>query len=144
MNWTSLGLILLIGLLFWGGWPLVAHASKITDPFVRGFLVNAVTAISFLPFLPKRMSVTIITSTGAKLLLIAGLLNFAGHLLFPKLQTTAGSQVSFYMTMIPGLVAFAAAVGGPIFYADPVTFPKVFFTLLIVIGIFGLAFTSLR
>ena len=142
MDTISLGLVLVIGLAFWGGWPLVAQASDIKDPLVRGFLVNAVTAIGFLPFLLGKMSGGVLNASGGSILIVAGLFNFAGHLLFPKLQTMAGSQVSIYMTMIPALVIAASAVGGPIFYADAVTIPKIFFTLIIVIGIIGLAYTS--
>lgn len=140
MNILSLGLILAIGLLFWGGWPLVANASSIKDPFVRGFLVNVVTTIGFLPFLPGRITAGVLNSTGGRILLVAGLLNFAGHSLFPRIQVVAGSQVSIYMTMIPALVVLASAIGGPLFYAEPVSLPKALFTLLIVIGVVGLAF----
>ncbi|MDP3770198.1 MAG: hypothetical protein Q8R40_04660 [bacterium] len=142
MNFITVTLILTIGLVFWGGWPLIAQGSKLTDPFVRGFLINVVTAIGFIPFLPGRISATTMASEGIGLLFLAGLFNFAGHALFPKLQTAAGSQISFYMAILPGLFVIANAVGGPIFYGDPITFLKVFFTLVIVAGIIGLTFTS--
>lgn len=144
MSFDSLVLVFVIGLVFWGGWPLVAHASSIKDPFVRGFLVNAVTAVGFLPFLPSRMTAGVLNSSGGRFLLAAGVLNLAGHILFPKLQTVAGSQASLYMTMIPAIVVIANAVGGPLFYDDPVTLPKTVFTLLIVVGIAGLTFASLK
>lgn len=145
MNIGSLFLALAIGLLFWGGWPIVANAAKgVTDPFVRAFLVNVVSAIGLLPFLPGRISASGLPAKGVLILLIGGLLNFLGHALFPRLQTAQGSHVSLYMCLIPALCILAAAVGGPIFYHDPVTVPKVLFTLLILIGAVGLAFTSLR
>ena len=46
--------------------------------------------------------------------------------------------------MIPALCALAGALGGPLFYADPITVPKTLFTTLIIIGVFGLAFTSMK
>ncbi|MEK7509204.1 MAG: hypothetical protein AAB605_00650 [Patescibacteria group bacterium] len=144
MDITSLALVALIGVVFWGGWPLVAQASDISDPFVRGFLLNAVTTIGFLPFLPGRISSATLVSTGAKYMLIAGCLNLAGHMLFPKLQTAAGTQISLYMTLMPALVIVTNAIGGPIFFGDPVTGPKIAFTAFIVIGVVGLAFTSLK
>ncbi len=142
MNTSTLVLVFSIGLIFWGGWPLIAQGSKLEDPFVRGFLVNAVVAIGFIPFLPGRISIGTITSTGFWLLLLAGAFNFAGHALFPQLQTMAGSQLSKYMVVISGLCVIASALGGPLFYGDAVTLPKTFFTLLILLGIIGLAFTS--
>lgn len=144
MSIASLFLVLAIGLIFWGSWPLVAQKSAIADPFVRGFLVNAVTAIGFLPFLHGKISTAVITSKGAWILVAAGIFNLIGHMLFPKLQTTAGNQISLYMTMIPALIIVANAVGGPIFYRDPITLSKTFFTLLIVAGVVGLALTSLK
>lgn len=144
MSFSALGLILVIGLLCFGGWPILANASNIRDPFVRGFLVNVVTALGFLPFLRERLTLEQITSKGGKILLVAGLMNMAGHILLPRLQTMPGSQLSLYMAMIPALCVIASVIGGPLFYHDPVTLPKVFFTLLIVIGIAGLAYTSLK
>lgn len=142
MSFSALGLVFLIGLLFFGGWPILANASNIKDPFVRGFLVNAVTALGFLPFLRGRLSFEHVTSSGGKILLIAGLLNMTGHILLPRLQTMPGSQLSLYMAMIPALCVVASIIGGPLFYHDPVTLPRMFFTMLILIGITGLAYTS--
>ena len=144
MDIASLALVALLGIVFLGSWPLVAQASDITDPFVRGFLLNIVTAIGFLPFLPGRISTVSFTSAGVRLMLIAGCLNLVGHMLFPKLQTAAGTQISLYMTLMPALVIVTSAVGGPIFFGDSVTAPKMVFTALIVIGIAGLAFTSMK
>lgn len=140
----SLGLVLVIGLVFWGSWPLIAQSSKVGDPIVRGFLVNVVTAIGFLPFLPGRLTKDVVFSSGGWLLLLCGVLNFAGHALYPRLQTAAGSQISFFGTMILGLAVVMGAVGGPVFYGDSVTVPKVIFTLFIIIGVVGLAVISLK
>lgn len=144
MNLTSFGLVLVIGLAFWGSWPLIGQSSKVSDPIVRGFLVNAVTAIGFLPFLPGRITKDAVFSSGGWLLILCGVLNFAGHALYPRLQTAAGSQLSFFGTMIAGLVVVMGAVGGPIFHGDSVTAPKVIFTLFIIVGVVGLAVISLK
>jgi drug/metabolite transporter (DMT)-like permease len=143
MSLLSLGLVLVIGLVCWGSWPLITKASDISDIFVRGFLVNMVTVVGFLPFLPGRISGAWLIG-GAGILLLAGVMNFAGHALFQKLQTIPGNQVSLYMGMIPGLVVLAGAIGGPIFYGEEMTVLKTLFTSLIVIGVAGLAFISLK
>jgi multidrug transporter EmrE-like cation transporter len=106
--------------------------------------VNIVTVVGFLPFLPGRISGAGLISGGAGILLLAGVMNFAGHALFQKLQTIPGNQVSLYMGMIPGLVVLAGAIGGPIFYGEEMTALKTLFTSLIVIGVAGLAFISLK
>ncbi len=144
MSLLSLGLVLVIGLVCWGSWPLITKASDISDLFVRGFLVNIVTVVGFLPFLPGRISGAGLISGGTGILLLAGVMNFAGHALFQKLQTIPGNQVSLYMGMIPGLVVLAGAIGGPIFYGEEITVLKTLFTSLIVIGVAGLAFISLK
>ena len=144
MNLVSLGLIIVIGLFFWGGWGMVAKSSDIGDPFVRGFLVNAITAIGFVPFLRGKLSTTVLNSRGAVILLAAGLLNFAGHALYPKLQTYAGNQISVYNTLISALCILAGITGGFLFYGESITPAKAIFALCILVGVVGLAFTSLQ
>lgn len=144
MDLNSLKLALIIGVLCWGSWPLIANASSISDPIIRGFLVSMVTTLGFVPFLPGRISFHTFASLGALILLIAGAFNFAGHWLFPKLQVTVrGGEISFYMPMILALCMLVSAVGGPLFFGDTVTWPKTFFTVWIMIGMIGLAFTAL-
>ena len=145
MNVSSLLLTLVIGLVLWGGWPMIANGAKdITDPFVRAFMVNVVTTVGLLPFVAGRISTATFASKGVWILILAGVCNGAGHLLFPQLQTAQGSQVSLYMSMIPALCIVAAAIGGPLFSGDAVSGTKVFFTAWILVGVVGLAITSLR
>lgn len=139
-----IGLIFVIGVFFWGGWPLLAQKSDVADPMVRGFLVNIVTALAFVPFLRGKMSWSTAWSTGGRILIAAGLLNFVGHALFPKLQTMAGSQISAYMPIILALCVTVSVVGGILFYQDQVTAPKLLFAALIVVGFLGLAFTAYK
>src|SRR3989344_447383 len=137
MDLASLKLALIIGIVCWGGWPLIAQASNLKDPLVRGFLISIVTTLSFVPFLPGRISLPTLASSGAVILLIGGVFNFAGHLLFPRLQITAGNQISFYIPIISALIVLVSAVAGPLFFGDSVTWLKTFFTLLIMIGVIG-------
>lgn len=142
MSIITLSSILFIGLIGYGGWPLIANFSALKDPFVRGFLVNAAVTAAFIPLLFGRMHISDVASAGGWILVIAGLVNFVGHVLFAKLQVMPGSQISVYATMIPALAVLTSAVGGPIFFGDAVTLSKVLFAVLIVVGIAGLAFTS--
>ena len=137
--------ILFIGLVGFGGWPLIANFSNLKDPFVRGFLVNATVAAAFIPFLFGRIKMSDVWSAGGLILIVAALANFVGHGLFAKLQVTPGSQISVYAVMIPALAVLVSAVGGPIlFVGDSVGLPKIMFTAMIIIGITGLAFLSLK
>jgi drug/metabolite transporter (DMT)-like permease len=140
--WYLVGLILLIGIPFWGGWPIVAKASDVQDWVVRAFVVNVVTIILLLPFVWGRMPSGTISSKGFWILVVAGLLNFGGHVLFPQLQTTAGSQISVYMPILIGLFITTATVGGAFFYREAMPPAKVGFTLLIMVGIVGLALSN--
>lgn len=144
MDISSLKLALVIGVLCWGSWPLVAQASNLKDPIVRGFLISIVTTLGFVPFLSGRISLHTLTSDGALFLFVAGVLNFAGHYLFPRLQVTTGGQLSFYMPLILALCILVSAIGGLLFFGDTITWPKTFFTAWIMIGVIGLAFTALR
>lgn len=136
--------ILYIGLIGFGGWPLIANFSTLKDPFVRTFLVNGTVALATIPFLVGKMSGSDAVSAAGLILIAAGLVNFAGHVLFAKLQVMPGSQISVYATAIPALAVLSSAIGGPILFGDSVTVSKIGFTALIVVGIAGLAFTSLK
>jgi multidrug transporter EmrE-like cation transporter len=137
MTASALGLAVLIGTLLWS-WGLAAQGSNVQNPFVRAFLVNVVTIIGLLPFLPGRMSAWGFTSKDGWLLLLAGLMNFGGHALFPQLQTMAGSHISTYMPIIIGCNIIVLAVGGVLIYGDPMTLPKMISLLLILTGVAGL------
>ncbi len=136
--------ILFVGVIGFGGWPLLANFSTLKDPFVRGFLVNAAVTAAFIPFLAGRIGMSEVASTGGVILIVAGLVNFLGHVLFAKLQVTQGSQISVYAVMIPALAVLTSAIGGPILFGDSVTLSKIGFMILIVVGIAGLAFTSIK
>ena len=144
MNLKSFALVAVIGILFWGGWPVLSKASHLKDPFVRGFIVNAVTAFAFLPFVWGRMSFGDVVRRDGMILVIAGLLNLIGHALFPVLQTTVGDQISVSTVAILGFCIATNAVGGPLFFGDAITPAKVFFTLLILFGVLGLAWSAAR
>ena len=143
MNTLSLiTLALLIGIPFWGGWSLVAAKSDLKDPIVRAFLVNVVTVLALLPLAWSRMHGGIFGSKGFWILLAAGVLNFGGHVLFPKLQTMAGSQISIYMPVIIGLNVATAVVGGALLLGDTITLAKIAFALLVLVGVVGLILNS--
>lgn len=136
-------LVLLIGVPFWGGWSLLAAKSDIKDPIVRAFLVNVVTVIALLPLVWGRLqSGGVFGSKGFWILLAAGVLNFGGHILFPKLQTMAGSQISVYMPIIIGLNVATFAIGGALFLGDSFTLMKIAFIALILVGVVGLVLKS--
>ncbi len=135
-------LLMLVIALFWGSWQLVTKSSDVQDPYVRGFLVNLMTAAGFLPFVWGKISTSTFISRGGIILLAGGLVNFVGHALFPRLQTVSKAQISVYGAVIPALCVVMGVVGGVLFYGEPVTIPKVFCTLLIVAGIVGFAFIS--
>jgi drug/metabolite transporter (DMT)-like permease len=135
MSTEALVLVLVIGLVCWGGWTIIAQASDVQDPYVRAFLVSVVCTIMLLPFLPGRFSMEIALSKGGKLLLLAGVVNALGHILFPRLQTMKGSQVSIYMTSIIGLNFIAKVGGGAVFLGEPLTFAKMAGVALIMMGV---------
>src|SRR3989344_3616898 len=134
-------LILLIGIPFWGGWSLLAAKSDIKDPIVRAFLVNVVTVVALLPLVWGKLQQSgVFGSKGFWILLAAGVLNFGGHILFPKLQTMAGSQISIYMPIIIGLNVATVVIGGILLQGEALSVAKIGFTALIVAGIAGLLF----
>lgn len=136
-------LVLLIGIPFWGGWSLLAAKSELKDPVVRAFLVNVVTVVALLPLVwGKLQQVGVFNSKGFWILLAAGVLNLGGHILFPKLQTMAGSQISIYMPIIIGLNVVTFAVGGALFLGESITFAKIGFTALVLLGVVGLILNS--
>ncbi|MEK9180177.1 MAG: hypothetical protein AAB897_02085 [Patescibacteria group bacterium] len=143
MNSVSLViLVILIGIPFWGGWSVIAAKSDLKDPIVRAFLVNVVTVVALLPLVWSRLQSGTLNSRGFWILLAAGVLNFGGHILFPKLQTMAGSQLSIYMPIIIGLNVATFALGGVLFLGESITIAKVIFTALILAGTAGLILNS--
>jgi hypothetical protein len=141
---VSLLLTLLIGVFFWGGWATVARLSAITDPFVRGFVVNIVTVLGFLPFLPGRLTFDLVRSDGVKILLVAGTLNFFGHLLFPHMQMLATDRASLFAGIIPILCFLSMVVGGVWFFHDVLRPAQIFFVVVIILGVVGFIVTSMR
>lgn len=135
MNTQALVLVVVIGLFCWGGWTIIAQSSKTQDPYVRAFLVSVVGTLMLLPLMPGRLSVDIITSKGGKILLVAGIVNALGHILFPRLQTMKGAQVSIYMTSIIGLNFVAKVGGGALFLGEPLNRGKLLGVGLIVSGV---------
>ena len=143
MSLLSLWLVLVIGLVCWGSWPLITKASDMSDLFVRGFLINIVTVVGFLPFLPGDIG-NRAHIRRRRHLAFGGRDEFCRTCVISEDLTISGNQVSLYMGMIPGLVVLAGAIGGPIFYGEEITVLKTLFTALIVIGVAGLAFISLK
>lgn len=122
---------------------MLAAKSDIKDPIVRAFLVNVVTVVALLPLVWGKLQQSgVFGSKGFWILLAAGVLNFGGHILFPKLQTMAGSQISVYMPIIIGLNVATFAVGGALFLGESMTLVKVIFIVLILSGTVGLVVKS--
>ena len=139
-------LLMLAISLFWGSWQLITNASDIQNPYVRGFLVNLITAAGFLPFVWGDISPSTFVSRGGIILLVGGLVNFVGHALIPRLQIAtgagAGAEVSVYGAIIPALCMVVMVTGGIAFYHESTAVLKIFFILIIIVGVVGLGIVS--
>ena len=130
---TSIVLWVVLVILFWGGWPLVARAAGengITGAFVLSvFSLGTVTAGVWLRGFAPSDAYTF------GVLAIAGIMMGFGLVAFNEASTSRLVEVSTVVPIIDTGMLLVTVVGGILFFDESITPRKIVAVILLVCGI---------
>lgn len=122
---------LVTGILF-GTWPVIARGSGLSSQMI-GLLVS----IASLLINAAAAKGSAAPSVGPMLVgLLCGVLNGIAVITYGKVLQTGGQDISKMLPIVGGLIPLIGAIGGMMFFKEPVTFSKVGATLGIIVCIF--------
>lgn len=114
-------------------WPMIARFSGLSSAWVAVIAMSStlLVAVGAIGTNPGPLSMK-----GFVLVLLAGVLNGTGIVLFSSLFAGAKGDPSRYVSITYGLLPALSMVGMIIWFHDPMTIPKVLGLGLVVAGVF--------
>ena len=125
----------------WGIWPTLAKISKMS-PSVISVSLAVFTALSVILWLTfkKEMAFTEVTSRGMILVIICGMLNATGMILYGKLLSShSGFDVSKYVGICTGLLPVFSLIVSWLILHENMTLQKIGGVALIFLGVYFLS-----
>lgn len=119
--------------VFWGGWPLAARAAGQTGAIGTLLLV----AVSIAPVAALALASGGALPGGASLawLLLAGVMNGAGLVVFHLLATDPGVEVSSVVPAVDTAMLLVTAAGGIALFGEALTLQKALGVASLLVGI---------